>query len=58
MRVEGGKFSLESMVLLGDANWWLPRWLQWLPRIHVEGKHHDLAAEEALRHETPVGASR
>ncbi|MGH8927929.1 MAG: MMPL family transporter [Acidimicrobiia bacterium] len=26
-----------SMRLLGKANWYLPRWLQWLPRINVEG---------------------
>ena len=34
-----------TMELLGARNWWLPRWLQWLPKIHVEGTHHDLAAE-------------
>jgi uncharacterized membrane protein YdfJ with MMPL/SSD domain len=22
-----------TMKLLGDANWYLPRWLQWLPRL-------------------------
>ena len=22
-----------SMKLLGDANWYLPRWLEWLPRL-------------------------
>ena len=27
-----------AMRLLGDANWYLPRWLQWLPDIHVEGR--------------------
>jgi RND superfamily putative drug exporter len=26
-----------SMKLLGDRNWYLPRWLQWLPNLHVEG---------------------
>jgi RND superfamily putative drug exporter len=26
-----------SMQLLGDSNWYFPRWLQWLPRIDVEG---------------------
>jgi RND superfamily putative drug exporter len=26
-----------SMRLLGDWNWYLPRWLQWLPRLNVEG---------------------
>jgi hypothetical protein len=25
------------MRLLGDRNWYLPRWLQWLPQLHVEG---------------------
>ncbi|MDQ4134078.1 MAG: MMPL family transporter [Actinomycetota bacterium] len=28
-----------SMRLLGDRNWYLPRWLQWLPDISVEGPH-------------------
>jgi RND superfamily putative drug exporter len=26
-----------SMRLLGDWNWYLPRWLRWLPELHVEG---------------------
>jgi RND superfamily putative drug exporter len=26
-----------TMKLLGDANWYLPRWLTWLPDFHVEG---------------------
>jgi RND superfamily putative drug exporter len=26
-----------TMRLLGDWNWWLPRWLSWLPHITVEG---------------------
>lgn len=26
-----------SMELLGKANWWFPKWLQWLPKLHVEG---------------------
>ena len=26
-----------SMALLGERNWYLPRWLQWLPQIHIEG---------------------
>jgi putative drug exporter of the RND superfamily len=26
-----------SMKLLGDWNWYLPGWLEWLPRIAVEG---------------------
>jgi RND superfamily putative drug exporter len=26
-----------TMELLGDANWWLPRWLRWLPHLDLEG---------------------
>ena len=25
------------MQLLGDRNWYLPRWLYWLPDLRVEG---------------------
>ena len=50
-----------TMELLGDRNWWLPRWLdRLLPRLHVEaGPDIDeelarLAAEdEAIRQELP-----
>jgi putative drug exporter of the RND superfamily len=27
-----------AMRLLGDLNWYLPSWLQWLPQINVEGR--------------------
>ncbi len=26
-----------TMELLGDRNWWFPKALEWLPRVHVEG---------------------
>jgi RND superfamily putative drug exporter len=26
-----------SMELLGDRNWYFPAWLEWLPRINIEG---------------------
>jgi hypothetical protein len=41
-----------TMELLGKANWWFPRWLEWLPRLHVEAKP-DLEAEllELVEHE-------
>ncbi|MGE0601886.1 MAG: MMPL family transporter [Dehalococcoidia bacterium] len=29
-----------SMELLGSRNWYLPSWLEWLPRISVEGPAH------------------
>jgi putative drug exporter of the RND superfamily len=25
-----------TMELLGDRNWWFPRWLEWIPKVHVE----------------------
>ncbi|MDQ1377013.1 MAG: putative drug exporter of the superfamily [Acidimicrobiaceae bacterium] len=31
-----------AMELLGDANWWFPRWLSWLPKVHIDG--NDLPA--------------
>jgi RND superfamily putative drug exporter len=27
-----------AMSLLGDRNWYLPRWLHWLPDLRVEGR--------------------
>ncbi len=28
-----------SMKLLGNRNWYLPKWLEWLPHVTVEGPH-------------------
>ena len=30
-----------AMSLLGDWNWYLPRWLEWLPRIEVEAERRE-----------------
>jgi RND superfamily putative drug exporter len=35
-----------GMRLLGEWNWYLPRWLQWLPQLHIEG-HAAAAAGQA-----------
>jgi RND superfamily putative drug exporter len=47
-----------TMELLGDWNWWLPKWLdRILPRVHVEGEQltdADLAALEGESEPTPV----
>jgi RND superfamily putative drug exporter len=44
-----------TMELLGDRNWWLPRWLdRILPNIDVEG-HAEPVVEEAERERTPAG---
>ncbi|MGZ4762434.1 MAG: MMPL family transporter [Ilumatobacteraceae bacterium] len=38
-----------SMKLLGTRNWYLPRWLEWLPNLHVEGAEPtNLKALESL----------
>jgi RND superfamily putative drug exporter len=49
-----------TMKLLGDLNWYFPRWLEWLPEIHIEGRPSvvpeivDLAEEEEERVLEPV----
>ncbi|HET7030124.1 MAG TPA: MMPL family transporter [Candidatus Limnocylindrales bacterium] len=32
-----------TMRLLGEWNWWLPRWLGWLPQVTIEGHVEDVA---------------
>jgi len=45
-----------TMELLGDKNWWLPRWLdRLLPTIDVEG-HAEPVLDEADADKEPVGA--
>jgi len=47
-----------TMRLLGDRNWYLPRWLQWLPDIHVEGTAAAQvlhAREEREQEQVPTG---
>lgn len=36
-----------SMKLLGERNWYLPRWLEWLPRLDVEGARASVGAPPA-----------
>jgi uncharacterized membrane protein YdfJ with MMPL/SSD domain len=42
-----------TMRLLGDWNWWLPRWLEWIPRVTVEGVSDD---DEGLPDDEPARA--
>ncbi len=35
-----------AMVWLGDSNWYLPRWLEWLPQIGTEDQPAELATAE------------
>jgi RND superfamily putative drug exporter len=39
-----------TMALLGDLNWYLPKWLRWMPRITIEGRSRvrELLPEPAL----------
>jgi uncharacterized membrane protein YdfJ with MMPL/SSD domain len=43
-----------TMRLLGDRNWYLPRWLQWLPKLDVEG-HVDRPVPVFVPEVQPVG---
>jgi RND superfamily putative drug exporter len=47
------------MIVLGRANWWFPRWLEWIPNLSIEGEdwfaERDRAAA-AERRERPVHA--
>ena len=36
-----------AMELLGDWNWYLPRWLEWLPNVSIEGRAPDAGTGEA-----------
>ena len=40
-----------AMKLLGDRNWYLPGWLQWLPKVDVEGH---TAAEQVVIPDSPA----
>ncbi len=40
------------MALLGDRNWFMPRWLGWLPKVHIESSGHQVIES------VPVGAVR
>jgi len=48
-----------TMRLLGDRNWYLPSWLQWLPQVHVEGRepHVVTIPEPELPMPVPVKVS-
>jgi hypothetical protein len=37
-----------GMELLGDWNWYLPRWLAWLPDVSVEGRRPVAGESEGL----------
>jgi uncharacterized membrane protein YdfJ with MMPL/SSD domain len=42
-----------AMRLLGERNWYLPRWLAWLPNLQVEGPHQPEAPPADAPHDAP-----
>jgi uncharacterized membrane protein YdfJ with MMPL/SSD domain len=42
-----------AMRLLGDWNWYFPRWLEWLPRLHVEGPATEPVSRPASQPRVP-----
>jgi RND superfamily putative drug exporter len=50
-----------AMELLGDANWWFPTWLDWIPKFHLDGSQPPegslppAAVESPAREPQPVG---
>ncbi|WP_431308336.1 MMPL family transporter [Demequina litorisediminis] len=42
------------MTLLGERNWYLPRWLQWLPRVSIEGAPAAASAARVEREPEPA----
>lgn len=43
-----------AMELLGDANWWFPKWLRWLPKVHIEGKGAGADVPRGIEDEAPT----
>jgi putative drug exporter of the RND superfamily len=43
-----------AMELLGDWNWYLPRWLAWLPRVEIDGAGSGFAPEPQAQGAAPV----
>jgi RND superfamily putative drug exporter len=42
-----------AMRLLGERNWYLPSWLQWLPNLQVEGPPPTTAPIDAPQDDAP-----
>ncbi|HEY7660021.1 MAG TPA: MMPL family transporter [Actinomycetota bacterium] len=47
-----------GMRLLGDWNWYLPKWLEWLPQLNVEGHEPTREEDVIIPEEELVGDSR
>ena len=49
-----------AMELLGDWNWYLPRWLEWLPNVSIEGRRAPQTDDEGrpVEHAPETGQGR
>ena len=47
-----------AMCLLGEHNWYLPRWLQWLPRLDLEAPQRAPRRSTSTRPRRPAGPAR
>jgi uncharacterized membrane protein YdfJ with MMPL/SSD domain len=47
-----------TMVMLGERNWYLPRWLQWLPRVGQADAENPLAPQHPLPNDVPEPSRR
>ena len=45
-----------SMKLLGERNWYLPAWLNWIPEVHVEGHAPTASAVKPPKAHAPAAA--
>ena len=41
-----------AMELLGKSAWWFPKWLEWLPKLNIEGSPELLEAERNMKPKT------
>jgi RND superfamily putative drug exporter len=44
------------MEILGDANWWFPKWLSWLPRLEIDAPETKSGADSPPPAEVSPGA--
>jgi uncharacterized membrane protein YdfJ with MMPL/SSD domain len=42
-----------SMRLIGDWNWWMPRFLSWIPRVTIEGESDEPESEPEAESDGP-----
>ena len=43
------------MEILGDANWWFPKWLGWLPRLDIDSAAEETPSAPPTRQPEPAG---